>query len=126
MVPTGILTIRWLWPVPVSTYFDKNSVAWSGSGITAIPPPDRNPGDVHVKWLYTGLGIVGAIVPTFWIYVSYLPYALPGLPVDLGLLFISFGIGLIFAPVGAAGGLVVAAIMHFIWYLNFRRASNAS
>lgn len=79
-----------------------------------------------MKWLYTGFGILGTIAPTIWIYVSYLPHDLPGLPVDLGLLFFSFGIGLLFAPVGAAGGLAVAAIIHFIWYLNFRRASNPS
>lgn len=79
-----------------------------------------------MKWLYTGFGIVGAIVPTSWIYVSNLPHALSGLPVDLGLLFFAFGIGLLFAPVGAAGGLAVAAIIHFTWSLNSRRSRNST
>ena len=105
--------------------FDKTSGTWSGGGIRAIPAPDRNPGDVQVKWLYTGFGFVGALVPVIWIYVSRLPYALPGIPVDLGLLFFAFGIGLLFAPVGVAGGLVVAAIIHFSWSLNSRRSRNS-
>ncbi len=77
-----------------------------------------------MKWLYLGLGMSGAIVPTIWIYVAHLPYAFSALPIDLGLLFFSLGLGLLFSPIGVVAGLIVAAIIHFGWNLKSRRSGN--
>ena len=78
-----------------------------------------------MKWLYIFCTVVGALVPSGLIYLINLSHAVPGLVVDLGLLFFSLGMGLLFAPIGAAAGLLVGAIIHVIWAVTSRRAKGS-
>ena len=63
-----------------------------------------------MKWLYIAFGLVGAVTPIIWVYLAHLPLARA--MVDLGLLVFALGLGLMFTPVGAVGGLALAALVH--------------
>ena len=78
-----------------------------------------------MKRLYIGCGVAGALIPAGVIYMISRSHAVPGLVVDLGLLFFSLGMGLLFAPIGAAAGLLVAAMIHVIWAFTSRRAKRS-
>lgn len=75
-----------------------------------------------MKWLYVGMALLGAVIPVAWVYVGHLYLAVPGAFIDLGLLLFSFGLTLLFIPVGVVGGIVVAGLFQFGWYL-YRRFS---
>ena len=75
-----------------------------------------------MKWLYVGMALLGAVIPVAWVYVDHLYLALPGAFIDLGLLLFSFGLALLFIPVGVVGGIVVAGLFQFGWY-PYRRFS---
>jgi cytochrome c biogenesis protein CcdA len=40
---------------------------------------------------------------------------IPGAIIDLGLLFFSAGVSILFIPLGIGAGLLLAAIIHFVW-----------
>lgn len=75
-----------------------------------------------MKWLYVGMVLLGAAIPVAWVYLDHLYLAVPGAFIDLGLLLFSFGLALLFIPVGVVGGIVVAGLFQFGWYL-YRRFS---
>ncbi len=75
-----------------------------------------------MKWLYVGMALLGAVIPVAWVYLDHLYLAVPGAFIDLGLLLFSFGLALLFIPVGVVGGIVVAGLFQFGWYL-YRRFS---
>ena len=62
-----------------------------------------------MKWLYVALGLVGAVTPVIWVYLTYLPLAVAGSVIDVGLLIFSFGLALLFIPVGVVGGIASPA-----------------
>lgn len=78
-----------------------------------------------MKWLYVIFGLMGAIVPIIWVYVTHLPHSHVEFSIDLGLLLFSLGLGLIFMPLGVVAGLFIAAAIHFFWALNSRRSHNS-
>ncbi len=69
-----------------------------------------------MKWLYIALALLGALIPVGWVYVDHLYLAVPGAFIDLGLLLFSFGLALLFIPVGVVGGIAVAGLFHFGCY----------
>ena len=75
-----------------------------------------------MKWLYVGMALLGAVIPVAWVYLDHLYLAVPGAFIDLGLLLFSFGLALLFIPVGVVGGIVEAGLFQFGWYL-YRRFS---
>ena len=75
-----------------------------------------------MKWLYVGMALLGGAAPVVWVYLDHIHLAVPGAFIDLGLLLFSFGLALLFIPVGVVGGIAVAGLFQFSWYL-FRRFS---
>ncbi len=75
-----------------------------------------------MKWLYVALALVGALIPVAWVYLDHLSLAVPGAFIDLGLLLFSFGLALLFIPVGVVGGISIAGLLHFGWYMARRLA----
>ena len=73
-----------------------------------------------MKWLYVALGLVGAVTPVIWVYLTHLPLAVAGSVIDVGLLIFSFGLALLFIPVGVVGGIAVAGLFHMGWHLTAR------
>ena len=73
-----------------------------------------------MKWLYVALGLLGAVMPVVWVYLDHRYLAVPGSFIDLGLLLFSFGLALLFIPVGVVGGIAVAGLVQFGWYLSRR------
>ena len=73
-----------------------------------------------MKWLYVALGFLGAVMPVVWVYLDHRHLAVPGSFIDLGLLLFSFGLSLLFIPVGVVGGIAVAGLFQFGWYLSRR------
>ena len=73
-----------------------------------------------MKWLYVALAVMGAVLPVVWVYLDHLRLAVPGAFIDVGLLLFSFGLSLIFIPVGVVGGIAIAGMLHFGWYLSRR------
>lgn len=73
-----------------------------------------------MKWLYVALGLLGAVAPVAWVYLDHLYLAVPGAIVDFGLLLFSFGLALLFIPVGVVGGIAVAGLLQIGWYLGRR------
>ena len=73
-----------------------------------------------MKWLYVLLALVGATTPVVWVYLTHLYLAVPGSFIDLGLLLFSFGLALLFIPVGVVGGIAVAGLFQTGWYLARR------
>lgn len=68
-----------------------------------------------MKWVYFGLGIVGALTPMGVLYALNFDRRIPGLLIDMGLLFHSAGLSILFIPLGMGAGVVVAGIIHFAW-----------
>ena len=75
-----------------------------------------------MKWLYVAFALLGAVIPVAWVYLDHLYLAVPGAFIDLGLLLFSFGLALLFIPVGVVGGIAVAGLLQIVWYF-FRRFS---
>ncbi len=73
-----------------------------------------------MKWLYIALAVLGALIPVGWVYLDHLYLAVPGAVIDLGLLLFSFGLALLFIPVGVVGGIAIAGLCHFGWYMTRR------
>lgn len=73
-----------------------------------------------MKWLYVSCALLGAVVPVVWVYLDHLYLAVPGSVVDLGLLLFSFGLALLFIPVGVVGGIALAGLLQVGWYLKRR------
>ena len=73
-----------------------------------------------MKWMYIALALLGALMPVGWVYLDHLYLAVPGAFIDLGLLLFSFGLALLFIPVGIVGGIAVAGVLQFGWYLARR------
>jgi uncharacterized membrane protein len=73
-----------------------------------------------MKWLYIALAVLGALIPVGWVYLDHLYLAVPGAVIDLGLLLFSFGLALLFIPVGVVGGIAIAGLFHFGWYWSRR------
>ena len=68
-----------------------------------------------MKWVYLGLGIVGTLTPMGVLYALNFDRRIPGLLVDMGLLFHSAGLSILFIPLGMGAGVVLAGIIHFAW-----------
>ncbi len=73
-----------------------------------------------VKWLYISLGVLGFLAPTVILYAVNFDRRVPGAIVDLGLLFYSVGLSIIFIPLGMGAGLALAVVVHVIWKLAVR------
>ena len=73
-----------------------------------------------MTWLYVASGLLGAVLPIVWVYLTHLPLAVPGAFIDLGLLMFSFGLALLFIPVGVVVGFAAAGLFHTGWYLTRR------
>ena len=73
-----------------------------------------------MTWLYVVFALLGAAVPVAWVYLDHLYLAVPGAIVDVGLLLFSFGLALLFIPVGVVGGIAFAGLLQFGWYLKRR------
>jgi hypothetical protein len=81
-----------------------------GEGAEEVMEPQDS-----MKWLYVGLGIVGMLVPVGVVYAVNYDRRIPGAIIDLGLLFFSAGVGIIFIPIGVGLGLALAAVIQAIW-----------
>ena len=68
-----------------------------------------------MKWLYFSLGIIGFLAPTGVLYAVNFDRRVPGAIIDLGLLFYSAGLSILFIPLGMGAGLVLALVIHFVW-----------
>ena len=68
-----------------------------------------------MKWLYIVLGIIGGLVPPAIFFVSNYHRRDPDAILDLGLVFFSFGISILPIPLGVAGGVAVAVLVHLIY-----------
>jgi hypothetical protein len=66
-----------------------------------------------MKWLYISLAALGTVTPIGVLYAVNYDRRAPGAIIDLGLLFFSAGIGIIFVPIGLGLGLALAAIIQF-------------
>jgi hypothetical protein len=73
-----------------------------------------------MKWLYVALALLGAAIPVAWVYLTHLPLAVAGAFIDVGLLLFSFGLALLFIPIGVVGGIAVAGLFQIGWYLTRR------
>ena len=73
-----------------------------------------------MKWLYIAFALLGAVIPVVWVYLDYIRLAVPGAFIDLGLLLFSFGLALLFIPIGVVGGIAIAGLCHFGWYMTRR------
>ena len=69
----------------------------------------------NMKWLYFSLGIIGFLAPTGVLYAVNFDRRVPGAIIDLGLLFYSVGLSILFIPLGMGAGLVLALVIHFVW-----------
>jgi hypothetical protein len=68
-----------------------------------------------MKRLYVCLGFLGMLAPIGVLYAVNYDRKIPGAIIDLGLLFFSAGVSIIFIPLGMSSGLFLAAIIYFIW-----------
>ena len=73
-----------------------------------------------MTWLYVVFALLGAAVPVAWVYLDHLYLAVPGAFIDLGLLLFSFGLALLFIPIGVVGGIAVAGLFQIGWYMKRR------
>jgi hypothetical protein len=73
-----------------------------------------------MTWLYVALALLGALIPVAWVYLAHSHLSVPGAFIDLGLLTFSFGLALLFIPIGVVGGIAMAGLFHFGWYLARR------
>jgi hypothetical protein len=55
------------------------------------------------------------LAPVGILYAVNYDRRIPGAAIDLGLLFFSAGLSIIFIPLGIGSGLFLAAIIHFVW-----------
>lgn len=75
-----------------------------------------------MKWLYFAMAFLGGAAPVAAIYIANLHRAVPGIPVDLGLLIFVLGLSFLFIPIGIAAGLSLAVVLHLSWrWLASRR-----
>ena len=68
-----------------------------------------------MKWLYICIVIIGLLAPIAVIYVVNYDRRIPGTIVDLGLLFFSAGVGVLFIPIGVGAGLGLVVVIQFVW-----------
>lgn len=68
-----------------------------------------------MKQLYICLGVLGMLAPMGVLYALNYDRKVPGAVIDLGLLFFSAGLSILFIPLGIGAGLVLAAVIHFLW-----------
>jgi hypothetical protein len=69
----------------------------------------------NMKQLYLCLGFLGMLAPMGVLYAVNYDRKVPGALIDLGLLFFSAGVSILFIPLGIGAGLLLAAIIHFVW-----------
>jgi hypothetical protein len=74
-----------------------------------------------IKLMYLCLGVAGASTPAGVIFVLNVDRRIPGLFIDLGLVFHSVGLSILFIPIGLAAGLALAGIVHLGWNRVSRR-----
>jgi hypothetical protein len=67
-----------------------------------------------MKWLYIGMGLLGAASPSAIFYIMHLDRTVPGTFFDLGAFFYGAAVSLIVIPVGFVFGLLVAAVIHLL------------
>ena len=65
--------------------------------------------------MYLCLGFLGMLAPMGVLYAVNYDRKVPGALIDLGLLFFSAGVSILFIPLGIGVGLLLAAIIHFVW-----------
>ena len=78
-----------------------------------------------MKWLCVCLSVIGTLAPTGVLYAVNFDRRVPGAIIDLGLLFYSLGLSIIFIPIGLGSGVVLAIIIHLIWNRLPGRTNNA-
>lgn len=75
-----------------------------------------------MKWLYITFGILGGLVPAAYLYARTYANAENRVGAfDLGLFFLGLGLSFMVMPLGVAGGLLVAGLVHLSLNLLQRR-----
>ncbi len=67
-----------------------------------------------MKWLYVGMGLLGAISPTAIFYIMHLDRTVPGSIIDVGVLFYGAAVSIIIIPLGLVVGIVLAGAIHLL------------
>jgi|TARA_B100001971_G_C17754923_1_gene317292 L-asparagine transporter-like permease len=67
-----------------------------------------------MKWLYVGMGILGAISPTAIFYIMHLDRTVPGSIIDVGVLFYGAAVSIIVIPPGIVVGILLAGAIHLV------------
>ena len=70
---------------------------------------------MSVRWLYIGLGLLGAIAPVVILYAVNYERRIPGTFIDVGLLLFSAGVSILFIPIGMTVGVALAVMVHLAW-----------
>jgi hypothetical protein len=68
-----------------------------------------------MKWLYIGMGILGAAAPSLIFYIMHLDRTAPGTIFDLGVYLYGAAVSLIIIPLGIVLGLLIAAAIHLLF-----------
>ena len=68
-----------------------------------------------MKWLYIGMGTLGAAAPSLIFYIMHLDRTVPGTIFDLGVYFYGAAVSIIIIPLGIVFGLLVAAAVHLLF-----------
>jgi hypothetical protein len=67
-----------------------------------------------MKWLYIGMGLLGAISPTTIFYIMHLDRTVPGSIIDVGVVFYGAAVSIIIIPLGIVVGILLAGAIHFL------------
>jgi hypothetical protein len=68
-----------------------------------------------MKWLYIGMGILGAVSPSLIFYIMHLDRTVPGTVFDLGVFLYGAAVSIIIIPLGIVFGILVAAAIHLAY-----------
>ncbi len=67
-----------------------------------------------MKWLYIGMGILGATSPSAVFYIMHLDRTVPGTFFDVGVYIYGAAVSIMVIPVGIVFGLLIAAAIHVV------------